>query len=114
MANAIIDRVLTISDSVQGVTEWKVERKVNAEEYTEIDPYDCPSAPVDESQVYAFAYQELITGLNIGDIVQWRFTPTGYDLGNGNAWESDEYTLTRASVGNRQHFTVGTFKVGSF
>jgi hypothetical protein len=102
MANAVIDKTLTITDAVQGVTEWQVERKINTGEYAIIDPYTCNHTfnASSEMEIYSFAYQDVISSddFEIGDTVQYRFTPTGYDTGNGIAFESPVYTVVEGGI----------------
>jgi hypothetical protein len=107
MATVLLDSSLTIVNTVQGVTEWLVERKVNLGTYATIGTYDCPSAPVDESEVYVFAYQTDISSddFEIGDIITYRFTPTGYDEGNGDIIESDEYEVIEGNTTSARHYS---------
>lgn len=107
MATALLNGALTISDSVQGVTEWAVERRIDTgggySSYTTIDPYTCPSSPLDETEAYVFAFRDDINQptFEIGYKVQYRFTPTGYDTGNGDAWESAEYVVAKSSISSQ-------------
>lgn len=108
MGVVTLNTTLTIRDAVQGVTQFLVERNINSGSYQTVNVpeesggdengyYLCPSTPdaQTETEVYAFAYQEVLHDIlySSGDTVQWRFTPAGYDAGNGDAFESDQYTI---------------------
>ena len=113
MPIAILNSTLTITDVVQGVTQWLVEHNINDGGYTTVSVpellggdesgfYLCPSSPNVQTEIeaYSFAYREVITSedFSIDDTIQWRFTPAGYDEGNGSPFESDLYIVGSSRV----------------
>ena len=117
MPNALIGSNLRIVDNVQGVVEWLVEVSINSGEYTEVGTFDCAwlDNAATETRQYSFAYPYRVSRevYNIGDLLQFRFTPTGYDTGNGNYWESGIYEVIE-SVANNRTVVKLKCKVGMF
>lgn len=110
MANAYIDRTTTwrpTSASVQGVSQWLIEQDVNSGGWETVDVSDAPGGqgdangyylvqPTDaENPVWVFAYQHLFDSIlySVGDTVQFRATPAGYDEGMGDPVLSDVYDV---------------------
>jgi hypothetical protein len=111
---------IIVHDTVQGVSQFKVEIAINTGsgyggylELTEIDPITGHSYSDIANEIY-FTVTPLIQGsdeterpvwsfnfgytiadsFNIGDKFKLRFSPAGWDEGNGNYFESAEYTIT--------------------
>jgi hypothetical protein len=107
------------TDAVQGVDQWMVEIAIDTgsgyggyTELTAVDPvtgnpysnvgsgyyYNCPSSLVGsgdtEHVVWSFSFGYTIPeAYSIHDRFKFRFTPSGYDLGNGSTIDSTDYTV---------------------
>lgn len=109
-----LNKQFTITDAVQGVVEWSVERKKNSGEYTFLKLYTCLSQPIGEMEVYNFACNDILSSEDfiVGDSVQYRFTPTGYDSANGLSFESITYILTSNGLKPKLHNNFSVAKFG--
>jgi hypothetical protein len=105
MPKALLGSNLRIVDNVQGVVEWLVEVDVNSGGYSEVETYECAwiDSAATETRQYSFAYPFNIAKetYDVGDTLKFKFTPTGYDTGNGNYWESGIYEVIGSTGGNR-------------
>jgi len=99
MPDINLNETLTLTSTVQGVTEWLIERKENTGSgygaYSTLKNYECPSSNVDEIEVYVFSVTDdtIVSPLKNGDKLMYRCTPSGNDIGIGAAWESEEYNV---------------------
>lgn len=114
MPVALVNTTINIRDNVQGVTQWRVWKNVNGGGFVDTtEIYECPSSPVGEYEIYTFVFQDLLSGYNVGDTVQYRFVPTGYDTDNGSSFDSGIYTLV-GSLGNNVAYIKVKCKIGGF
>ncbi|MFA5217269.1 hypothetical protein [Sulfuricurvum sp.] len=112
MPDINLNSILTLTSTVQGVTEWLIERKTNTGSgygaYSTLKNYECPSSNVNEIEVYVFSVTDdtIIYPLKNGDKLMYRCTPNGNDAGLGAAWESEEYNVVEAeSTSSREDKT---------
>lgn len=112
MPNVTPTRSVTITPADQatiwGIGSWLIYRIVNSVEeempigLITVTPTVVTGADPEAEEDLSYLFSHTITpgtGRTVGDVVQYRFEPTGTeaDLAESHDWISDEYTIVAAS-----------------